>query len=105
MKASKGKVVPCSDIYGVGIDLKSGGDTHYASIVIYRESTQEAAELRDFIIDAINDKYSDEETGMNNRELIKELLKLNDEALKEIGRTGMTGEGRKVAEHYVGGEQ
>lgn len=41
---------------------------------------------------------------MQNRELIKELLKLSDDALREIGRSGMTGDhGKRVAEHYVSG--
>jgi hypothetical protein len=40
---------------------------------------------------------------MDNRELIKELLKLSDEALKHMHRPGMAGEGRKVAEHYANG--
>lgn len=40
---------------------------------------------------------------MNNREFIRELLNLSDEALVELGRQGMTGDGRKVAEHYANG--
>lgn len=40
---------------------------------------------------------------MNNRELIKKLLVLDDETLKEIGRPGMAGEGRKAAKHYADG--
>lgn len=38
-----------------------------------------------------------------NRELIRDLLKLSDKTLRAIGRKGMTSEGRKVAEHYVAG--
>ena len=40
---------------------------------------------------------------MDNRQLIKELLNLSDEALNKIDRPGMTGEHRKVAEHYANG--
>ena len=40
---------------------------------------------------------------MNNRELIKELLNLSDEALLMLGRVGMVAHGRKVAEYYANG--
>lgn len=40
---------------------------------------------------------------MDNRELIKELLTLSDEALLAIGRQGMAGDGRRVAEYYANG--
>lgn len=49
--------------------------------------------------------YTTEDSMMDNRKFIKELLMLSDETLFKIGHTGMTGEGRAVAEAYVQGAQ
>ena len=42
---------------------------------------------------------------MEHIKFIKELLMLSDDTLFKIGRLGMTGDGRKVAEAYVLGAQ
>lgn len=48
---------------------------------------------------------NNEENKMDHIKFIKELLMLTDDTLFKIGRLGMTGEGRAVADAYVQGAQ